>query len=43
LLPFSILGNTVLYRQRQGRVLPPPARMPASTRALAGPMRRGTA
>jgi hypothetical protein len=28
LLPFSILGSTILYRQRQGRVLPESANVP---------------
>jgi hypothetical protein len=31
LLPLSILGSTMLYRQRQGRALPPPAREPITT------------
>ncbi len=43
LLPYSILGNTVLYRQRQGRALPPPARIPVTPRAIIGRLHRGTA
>lgn len=43
LLPYSILGNTVLYRQRQGRALPPLARIPVTPRAILGRLHRGTA
>jgi hypothetical protein len=33
LLPFSILGSAILYRQRQGRVLPEPASVPMTAHA----------